>query len=61
MKTKRKTPSTICKTCGKEVRVRPAGEDWIAYAIRPIAHKNEAGKDCDGRYREIKTEDLIEP
>lgn len=55
----RKTPSAICKICGKQVRVRPCGGDWLN-AIYPIVHK-QSGVVCDGSFREVETGNVILP
>lgn len=58
---KRKTPSAKCPTCGKEIRIRPCGGDFLndLYVIR---HKNPSGQRCDGHYsRPITNSEIIEP
>jgi hypothetical protein len=56
----RKTYSANCPDCGKQVRVRPAGGDWLN-ALYVIRHKAPNGKRCFGHFHELKTRDLIEP
>ncbi len=53
------TPRTICKACGKRVRCRCVGGDWLN-AIYPERHKNRLGFDCDGSVREVQSHELIE-
>lgn len=56
----RTTPYTICPGCGKAVRVRPAGGDWLN-ALYMVRHQSAPGVQCEKVYREVKTADLIEP
>lgn len=56
----RKAPSAKCRHCGKIVRVRPSGGDWLN-AIYPIRHKDKNGNPCRGWTREVQTSELIEP
>lgn len=50
--TKRKTPSAKCPDCGKVVRVRPAGGDWLN-AIHVVRHKAPDGSRCLGMVHDI--------
>lgn len=59
MRSTRKTPSTICTECGKEVRLRAAGGDFLN-ALYPYVHKDKAGKRCEGSFREVETKDILE-
>lgn len=55
---KYRIPRGICRFCGKEVALRCAGPDWLAYAIYPRIHRNKAGVKCEGSLHEIEDKDL---
>lgn len=55
----RKTPYAKCPECGKNVRLKPAGGDWLN-DIYFIAHKNHQGATCEN-YRAVKLAQIVEP
>ena len=57
---KRKFPSTICPTCGKEIRLKASGGDWLN-ALYPIRHMDHTGRECPGSFCEVETKNIIEP
>jgi hypothetical protein len=57
---KRKSPFTKCRFCGRNVRVRPAGGDWLN-DIYPERHKNAQGENCEGRLHSLETHEITWP
>lgn len=59
-RTPRKTPAAKCPECGKIVKLRACGGDWLN-ALYVIRHRNQKGELCTGYYtREIKSSEIIE-
>jgi hypothetical protein len=57
----RLTYAAKCPECGKIVRIRPSGGDWLN-ALYVIRHKSPGGEPCAGHYsREIENHEIIEP
>jgi hypothetical protein len=54
-----KSYSTICKVCGKRVRLHAPTGNWLD-SLYPYRHFPN-GTICDGSFIEVKTEDMIEP
>lgn len=57
MITKRKIPYTVCRVCGKTIRLKPSGGDWLN-AVYTVRHDIKPGVRCDGMFREVDTKDI---
>ena len=56
----KRVPTCTCRWCGKQVRVRPVGGDWLN-DVWAYCHGYSNGSYCTGSYREVKLEDVIWP